>query len=488
MKKTNHKSIGFFCSALMISVSVNANPIISPVGDSITRGFQQQVSYREELDQRLIDSGCAAANNTPENMVGLAPAHGHPEAHSGYSAHRVDHFINGTNNPVNGVVNPGITAIMGATTSPGDVADVVLMHLGTNDIYQGQSVNSTLNQIQQVIDNIHAVNPTTPVYLANVVPLYVTQANPNGTDTNNDGYPDVPVAAMDALSDGIEANYSNYTGAGPVHLVDVRTGFRPTDMLIGDGIHPSEEDPTSDGRSQSGEHRLAVAFAAAMEDQGDCVPTKDDAFPLTDILTPVDGETITGALTITGNATDTGDSGFDRIRLAIQDNNYTANNNRWWDFVNGQFSSFKSIDAREILPTLNYIDWRAGFTVDPGDAGLAINLPNGDYTLFALAIDNDGNQNYFGNELWPERTQFFVDGNGNPGAGGNDTTPPSGTITSHASDTTIPAAIDDVFGTASDTGSGVDRVRVRLERLNTGEFWNGSGMDCIKRLCRSRCR
>ena len=56
----------------------------------------------------------------------------------------------------------------------------------------------------------------------------------------------------------------------------------------------------------------------------------------------------------------------------------------------------------------------------------------------------------------------------------SDTTPPSGTITSHSSNTTIPAAIADVFGTASDIGSGVDRVRVRLERLNTGEFWNGS--------------
>lgn len=412
MKKTNHGSIFFFSSALAISVEVAANPVVSPVGDSITRGFAQQVSYREELDQRLINSGCASANNSPENMVGLAAAHGHPEAHSGYSSHQAGHFVNGTNNPVNGVVNPGITAIIGATTSSGATADVVTMHLGTNDIFREQSVSSTLNEIQQVIDKIHQVDNTVPIYLANIVPLYRTLNNP-GTDTNNDGFLDVPVADMDALSDGIEANFPNNSSGGPVHVVDVRTGFRPTDMLIGDGIHPSEEDPNSDARSQSGEHRLAVAFAAAMEDQGDCVPTKDDAFPLTDIFTPAVEATITGELTITGRAIDTGGSGFDRIRLAIQDNNFTSSSNRWWNFSTSQIGSFNSIDALKVPGTEstngNYIEWRAGFTTDSGDPGLAINLPAGDYTLFALAIDNDGNQNFFGGgTLWPERTQFFV--------------------------------------------------------------------------------
>jgi len=343
MKKISHISIFFFCSTLAISVEVAANPIIISVGDSITRGFSTQKSYREEFSRRLDDSGCV-----PTMRGGAtAPSTAHPEDHEGYSGHRADHFELALGS------NPGITMIMNefSNTSVG-LVDAVVMHLGTNDILRGDSVSSTLTEIQNVIDLIHVPpNENTPIYIANVVPWY-------DIDTDGDNILDAPNFNMDALSAGIDNNYSNYSGAGPVYLVDVRTGFRPTDM-VSDGIHPSPEiidtppnnDPNRPDRSDSGEHHLAVAFAAALEAQGTCNPTSaDSAFPLTNILTPVLDETVNGSLTITGKATDTGDAGgdeFDRVRLAIQDNNFTSGNDRWWNFNNELFGSF---DSTELWP------------------------------------------------------------------------------------------------------------------------------------------
>ena len=297
-------SVAVSAFALVVSAELAANPILLPVGDSITRGFSTppQVSYREELVARLTASGC-----TP-TMRGSQSTSTNSSLHEGYSGHRAEDFLDGR------AANPGIETTMDIYSPATDPADAVLLHIGTNDILRPQTASSTLGEIQQIIDLIHDESPTTVVYIANVVPLYVA-------DSDGDGILDVTDSEADALSNGIDSAYANYSGIGDVSLVDVRTGFRPTDM-VSDGIHPSEDD-TSDPRSDSGEHRIAVAFAAALEDGGECNPTpaSDVSFPLTDILTPVEDESITGPLMIAGKATDTGGSGFDRVRLAILDNN-----------------------------------------------------------------------------------------------------------------------------------------------------------------------
>lgn len=385
----------------MAASTVQALTIL-PVGDSITRGFQGQVSYRDELVTRLQDAGCA-----PETR-GSQPSATDPWPHEGYSGHRADHFLG------NGLgINPGIEATLAIYSPPGDPADVVLLHIGTNDLIWQQSVSSTLDDIDDIIDIIKTDSPSTRIYVANVVPLYVlvdTTGNnrlDTGTDSDGDGFYDISNSEADALAAGIEANYANDPD---VVVVDVRTGFRPTDMVT-DGIHPSE-DETSDPRSDSGEHHLAVAFAAALEAEGDCVPdSTDDAFPLANILSPVSGEDIAGPVTISGQAIDTGGSGFDRVRLAILDGkrvDFPANCNgcMWWNFDTEQFGSFDSINANPNPPPpteLNYLQW---------DASAPIKLPAGEFTVFALAIDNDGNQNYFNFESWPERTVFTVSASG----------------------------------------------------------------------------
>ena len=378
--------------------AVEADLKILPVGDSITRGInglqgEGRISYRKEFESRLDASGCLQTMLGSQNNS----SPGHLSSHEGYSGHRVDHFQLGLGS------NPGIATIMADNSE----AEVVLVHLGTNDMLQSQSVAGTLVELNDVISIINP-SPTRAVYLANVVPWY-------DVDSNADGILDIPNANAEALSAQITATFANEPY---IHLVDVRTGFRPTDMFP-DGIHPSQDDD-NDPRSDSGEHHIAVAFAAALEVEGDCVPptNSDSSFPLTNILSPVTGEVVSGPVTFSGRATDTGGAGFDRVRLAILDgkrDDFPANCSgcTWWDFTSEQFGSFDSIDAYKVQQSTNYLEWRAGVSGDPGDAGDPINLPAGVYTVFAIAIDNDGNQNFFNSESWPERTLFTVTASGN---------------------------------------------------------------------------
>lgn len=383
------------------------------VGDSITQGGgTTRLSYREEFEERLTDAGCVLETRGSRTS-------GHPTPHEGYSGHTADDFLGGRG------ANPGIEITLATYSPPGDQVDVVLLLIGANDIIVSDSVNSTLSEIDDIINFIKTDSPMAEIYLANGVPLYVlTDDSGNGRldtgiDTDGDGFYDVPNSDADALASGIEANYASDPD---VTVVDVRTGFRPTDMVT-DGIHPSPDDST-DVRSDSGEHHLAVAFAAALEADGLCVPTlTDDSFPLTYILSPQQGDSITSPVIPTGMAVDTGGSGFvpgpgtdlQRVRVAILEGNHedfssTCNGCTWWNFISQGFGGFDSVDAHLFQSSENYTQWRAGMAGDPGEAGLQINLPSGEYTLFSLAIDQAGNQNYFPPpfDLWRERTVFTV--------------------------------------------------------------------------------
>ena len=381
--------------ALVSASAAQAQLTILPVGDSITRGFSGQPSYRAELMSRLTDAGCSPVLRGSQGSGNLL--------HEGYSGHEANDFLN------NGrAANPGIEVTLSNFSPPADPADVLLLHIGTNDMIVGDSVSSTLTEIDDIIDIIKTDSPNTSIYLANGVPLFVLFDDSGngrldtGTDTDGDGFYDISNSAADALAAGIEANYANDPD---VTVVDVRTGFRPTDMP--DGIHPSEDDP-SDPRSDSGEHLLAVAFAAALEAGGDCIPDNSDgSFPLTSILSPLSGDAIDGSVTISGQSIDTGGSGFVRVRLAILDglrDDFPINCSgcTWWNFDTQEFGSFDSENAILLPPTdPNYLEW---------EHSSPVNLPVGQFTLFALTIDGDSNQNFFNLESWPERTVFTVTG------------------------------------------------------------------------------
>jgi lysophospholipase L1-like esterase len=99
--------------------------------------------------------------------------------------------------------------------------DIVLLMAGTNDLIEGQSVNSTLNDIGRIIDNLRGINPNVRILVAQVPPDFASNSVNNAIDQLNSQLP------------GYIQNKS--TGASPLTVVDQNSGFNSGDSQ--EGLH-----------------------------------------------------------------------------------------------------------------------------------------------------------------------------------------------------------------------------------------------------------
>ena len=113
--------------------------------------------------------------------------------------------------------------------------DVVLLHVGTNDLLQGQSVSSTIDDIGHIIDNLRSVNPNITIYLAKIIPIAFK------LDQTNELNDDIP---------GLVSEKD--TSQSHVIVVDQFSGFNSDDSY--DGVHPNE----------SGEQKMAQRWFEAL--------------------------------------------------------------------------------------------------------------------------------------------------------------------------------------------------------------------------------
>ena len=218
--------------------------------------------------------------------------------------------------------------------------------------------------------------------------------------------------------------------------------------MISDLIHPNAV----------GEAHIADAFLDSLDtafpntDFSCGTQTVDLIAPETFIDVPAAGSSVTNTTTFRGTATDAGGSGFDKVWIAIRDDNA----GQWYNFTNGSFGAISQggvdvgiTNANLSNTTTNRTDWNFSAT-----------LPSGNYTFFALAFDNAGNDAFHGAGLnvWPVNHDFFV-----AIAASVD---PVADVTSPADGALLPPAIRTISGTTSDADSGVSRVRVRNSLLN----------------------
>ncbi len=420
--------------SLLVAAPAMAAPVkIMPVGDSITEGYTPNppngtglgtASYREEFENWLIADGCSyqmvgqQTTNYPSNPTVFT------SNHEGWSGHRVDELLDITE------PHGGISGMM----SNANNADVVLLHAGSNDIRIGQTPQSTANEISTVINQILSANSSATVLVANVIPWWGSA--PNGNVTADIATLGDEIAALSVI-----ANNPN------VILVNVRNGFTQG-MMQTDLIHPKA----------SGEAHIADAFYDVFEQAGLCL---DETIPETFISTPAEGQFVGETTTYSGTATDAGSSGFDTVRIAIRD----RNTGDWYNFTDGTFGNIEQngvavgiADANLTGTSLTSTNWK--YTVTQP-------LPDGDYTLFALAIDNAGNDAFTdaGLSVWPVNTDFSVDA-----------AIPTGVATSPQDGDIIESSTRNISGTSSDVGSGVSRVRVRIQALGVSPttYWNGT--------------
>jgi|GEM_PF-1359364 len=197
---------------------------IMPLGNSITQSYTNYNSYRRPLWHRLRNAGYAV------DFVGSQRSnHNGPPAnpdfdldHEGHSGWRADQLL-------------GSVGSWASTYRP----DVVLMHAGSNDMFQSQSVSGTLEELSQIIDRLRAVNPYVTILLAQIIPA---------SDWNG------RLARIKALNDAIPGLVTRkHTTQSPILLVDQATGFYPSSDTF-DGVHPNA----------SGENKMAARWYDAL--------------------------------------------------------------------------------------------------------------------------------------------------------------------------------------------------------------------------------
>ena len=223
------------------TIQAAAQPLrIMAVGDSITEGLNA-TSYRQQFVSLMNNSSCSyqMVGSLTDNL----PATGFQSNHEGYTAHKTDHFLTGRfDGRLN---NPGISVTM-ATHTP----DVVMVHLGSNDIYQepndGNSVANTIADLDTLISLILNANPNATVLLANVIPWY------NLNDSMN-------ISARTTQLSGAIVAYLQANNRPNVRFVNVTAGYTPA-LMQTDLIHPNA----------AGDAHIANAFFNALDNSGRC--------------------------------------------------------------------------------------------------------------------------------------------------------------------------------------------------------------------------
>lgn len=218
---------------------------IMPLGNSITQAYEGRFSYRYRLWELLIAAGFSVDfvgsqnthfDNSPLDGGGTSP---YPNSsfdrdHEGHWGWRADEILNGGpgwDHPSAGKLSSWLVNY---------TPDLVLMHIGSNDAIQNQSTESTVADLEQIIDVLRADNSNVVIFLAKLLPLNDAVVNPR-------------INALNAEVPGIISRKS--TSNSPIILVDQNTGFDPTmGVDTYDNVHPN----------LAGEEKMAQKWFAAI--------------------------------------------------------------------------------------------------------------------------------------------------------------------------------------------------------------------------------
>lgn len=204
---------------------------IMAVGDSIVRAtcwrgllwqhLNQNYASRFDLVGTLSnDPGCGLGSYDMDNQ--------------GYSSSLITEVVAGITtargcDPACPSLNTFKTAFAAATP------DVVLMHYGTNDVWNAKPTSQVISAYSTLIDAVREANPFVVLLVAQIIPMNVTNATCTGCSCP--GCPTAIPAFNAALA---TLAMSKSTDASPVIVVDQYTGF---DAILDtkEGVHPNTQ-------------------------------------------------------------------------------------------------------------------------------------------------------------------------------------------------------------------------------------------------------
>jgi lysophospholipase L1-like esterase len=198
---------------LLFPLPADAITRIMPVGDSITRGWYGSTykwGYRKPLyDQLMVDGyrfdfvGSYVDGNFPD------PNH---EGHDGW---RSDEILNGkTDEPTAGKLADWLIAYR---------PDVILLHIGTNDITAG---NQNANKISAILDEIDDYEVDSDTYVTVILARIINRVPYSQVTTTYNN-------AVEAMA------LSRIAGGDDIIIADMESALNyATDMT--DGMHPND--------------------------------------------------------------------------------------------------------------------------------------------------------------------------------------------------------------------------------------------------------
>lgn len=223
--------LGLFLLCSYFLTPLRAQIRILPLGNSITQGRTAYTSYRQPLWQMFVEAEIAVdfvgSVNAPFLCEEEAPV-GFDADHEGHWGYRIDQILS----------HDGMHQNCIAASEQGGLAqwlqayeaDIALIHLGTNDLFQKSwfesstsLLNTTLAELDEVITLLRKDNPRITLYLAQLIPV-------NDPSTNA-----LVISYNQALKRFAQQRQSLQS---PLILVDHYSGF-DWEQDTYDGVHPN---------------------------------------------------------------------------------------------------------------------------------------------------------------------------------------------------------------------------------------------------------
>ncbi|KAK9371637.1 SGNH hydrolase-type esterase domain-containing protein [Lipomyces chichibuensis] len=188
----------------LIVPAIAQTPIkIMPLGDSITEWGCWRAYLWNKLQQRGIENIDFVGSVTSTTTCNVSDWDRDNEGHAGYLA------IDIANN----------NQLVGWLSSANP--DIVVMHLGTNDIANNKQTLDIITAFSTLVDQMRASKPTMKILVAKIIP---SSFNIQGTVNLNDAI------SPWALSKNMTTSV--------IMVVDQYIGFSTSDLI--DGVHPND--------------------------------------------------------------------------------------------------------------------------------------------------------------------------------------------------------------------------------------------------------
>ncbi|MFI7709098.1 cellulose binding domain-containing protein [Nonomuraea sp. NPDC049480] len=320
--------------AALPATSAAAPVRIMPLGDSITAG---PGCWRALLWNRLQSTGYTNIDfvgSDPDGGCNYGFSYdGDHEGHGGYSA---------TGIADQNQLPPWLNAAR---------PDIVLMHLGTNDMWGGFVPTGTvLAAYTKLVGQMRANNPTMKIIVAQIIPM-----NPSGCSTC--------AASVTALNNAIPGWAANLTTPqSPIVVVDQWTGFN-TATDTGDGVHPND----------AGFRKMADRWYPPLTQVlgGVTPPSSPSPSPSPSVTAPPPGGRCTATYRVISQW-----GGAFQSEVTVQ-NTSTGAASAWT-------TTFTFADGQQVRESWNTALTQNAATVTAGNAGYNGDLPIGASTVFGF--------------------------------------------------------------------------------------------------------